>query len=111
MVKKLYLKDVAKDCFFQRHMTMKARYFIGTSGWSYNDWPGNFYPESLPRSQWLDFYVQHFNTVEMNMSFYRFPSLKMVEMWKKKLPPDFLMTMKANREFTHVNRFKSFEGV
>ncbi|RMG11380.1 MAG: DUF72 domain-containing protein, partial [Deltaproteobacteria bacterium] len=44
---------------------------VGTSGWSYEDWPGRFYPEGLPRSEWLAYYAQHFDTVELNASFYR----------------------------------------
>lgn len=80
--------------------------YVGTSGWSYEHWSKRFYPKNLPKTKWLDFYVQNFNTVEMNMSFYRFPTREMIKNWKKKLPKNFLMTVKANREITHIKRFK-----
>jgi uncharacterized protein YecE (DUF72 family) len=81
-------------------------YFIGTSGWSFNHWAGRFYPKDIPRQKWLEFYTENFNTVEMNMSFHRFPSENLIINWKEKLPKKFIMTVKVNREITHVKRFK-----
>ena len=64
-----------------------ARYFIGTSGWHYDDWRGRFYPEKLPKTQWLDFYAHRFPTLELNNSFYRLPSEKAFNNWYDTTPP------------------------
>lgn len=77
---------------------------IGTSGWSYKHWKGRFYPEDLPVSRWLDFFVQHFHTVEVNNSYYRWPSDAAFTSWQERLPDGFLMTIKAPRPLTHYKR-------
>ncbi len=87
-------------------MSNKQNILIGTSGWSYEHWVEKFYPPDLAKREWIIFYAQHFNTVELNMSFYRFPFKNMLQGWKKKLPDTFEMTMKANRQITHRKRFK-----
>lgn len=92
-------------------MPDKAKYFIGTSGWSYEHWIGKFYPRDLAKSDWLKYYAQNFNTVELNMSFYRFPFRNMLQGWRKKLPDGFEMTLKANRLITHQRRFKDVENL
>ncbi|MBD3248443.1 DUF72 domain-containing protein [Candidatus Woesearchaeota archaeon] len=76
-------------------------YLIGTSGWSYEHWIKKFYPEKLKKTEWIRFYSRHFNTAELNMSFYRFPPAKTLKAWYKKLPGDFSMTFKGNRLITH----------
>ncbi len=78
-----------------------AKYLIGTSGWSYEHWIKKFYPKGLKKNQWIKFYSRHFNTVELNMSFYRFPPAKTLNSWYRKLPGDFNMTFKGNRLITH----------
>jgi uncharacterized protein YecE (DUF72 family) len=88
----------------------KSRIFIGTSGWSYEHWIGNFYPANLARNQWLRYYSNYFDTVELNMSFYRYPNLSMLEGWKNKLPENFKMTFKAHRQFTHIQHFRNAQN-
>lgn len=75
--------------------------YIGCSGFHYNDWVGKFYPEKLPKKAWLEYYARHFNTVEINNTFYRMPEEKTILDWKSKTPASFKFTIKANRFFTH----------
>lgn len=77
---------------------------IGTSGWHYKHWKGVFYPEDLKDSDQLPFYVQRFNTVEINNSFYRQPSESTFKKWKEQAPADFLFAVKANRYITHLKK-------
>jgi uncharacterized protein YecE (DUF72 family) len=79
---------------------------IGTSGWHYGHWSGRFYPEDLPKSRWFLHYAQHFETVEINNTFYQLPKPKSVENWHKQAPDNFLYTVKANRYITHIKRLK-----
>lgn len=83
-----------------------ARYLIGTSGWHYDDWRGRFYPEKLPKAQWLEFYAGHFPTVEINNTFYRLPSEKAVDNWNKTVPSGFIFSVKVSRFITHVKKLK-----
>jgi uncharacterized protein YecE (DUF72 family) len=82
-------------------------YFLGCSGWYYNDWAEKFYPEDLAKKKWLQFYSEHFNTVEINNTFYRFPTEKQLENWCNKTPSNFVFTLKANRLITHRKRFQN----
>ncbi|MFQ6069902.1 MAG: DUF72 domain-containing protein [Candidatus Aminicenantales bacterium] len=84
------------------------RLLLGTSGWSYSGWRGIFYPPQLPQREWLSFYAGNFSTVEINMTFYRFPRTEILKGWMEKTPPDFRFTLKANRQITH---FKKIKGV
>ncbi len=78
---------------------------IGCSGWNYNHWRnGVFYPPRLPQREWLDFYAQHFDTVEVNATFYRLPRREAVANWVKQSPPGFLFAVKSSRYLTHVKR-------
>jgi uncharacterized protein YecE (DUF72 family) len=77
---------------------------VGTSGWQYADWRERFYPPRLPQRQWLDWYVQHFDTVEVNSTFYRLPTREVVQRWADSLPDGFCMAIKASRYLTHVKR-------
>ena len=78
---------------------------IGCSGFSYKEWKGNFYPHKLAQSKWFEYYATHFNTLELNVTFYRFPQLKTLENWFAKSPGDFLFAVKAPRLITHYKRF------
>ncbi len=78
---------------------------VGCSGYFYWGWRGLFYPEELPPSGWLDYYARHFKTVELNSSFYRFPTRKTVARWRKQAPAGFVYTIKAPRRITHIERF------
>jgi uncharacterized protein YecE (DUF72 family) len=75
---------------------------IGTSGWSYGHWQDLFYPKDLPSGKWLEFYCQHFDTVELNSSFYHLPKKKTFENWRRRTPLDFLFSVKASRFLTHL---------
>jgi uncharacterized protein YecE (DUF72 family) len=77
---------------------------IGCSGYYYNHWKGIFYPESLPKKDWLIFYSQHFNTVEINNTFYRMPGEKAVQNWFAITPAHFVFAVKGYRYFTHLKR-------
>ncbi len=79
---------------------------IGTSGWSYRHWKGRFYPAALPLKQWLPYYLEHFKTTELNNSFYRWPTDRMFAAWTQKLPPGFLMSVKAARILTHFKKLQ-----
>lgn len=76
-------------------------YYIGCSGWLYNHWQRPFYPDDLPKKDWLPYYASHFQTVEVNSTFYLSPSEKTVRGWYEKTPKDFLFTVKAHRYITH----------
>ncbi len=83
-----------------------TRYYIGTSGWHYEDWRGLFYPEELDRARWLKFYAGHFNSVELNNSFYRLPSEKAFSNWRESTPEDFIFAVKVSRFITHIKRLR-----
>jgi uncharacterized protein YecE (DUF72 family) len=82
---------------------------VGTSGWSYDDWAGAFYPEGLPRSRWFEHYVTRFPTVEVNATFYRLPSEAMVRRWRELAPPGFRFVVKGSRVITHLRRLEGCE--
>jgi len=79
--------------------------YLGCSGWFYNHWIGRFYPEDLHKGKWLEFYSRYFNTVEVNSTFYHFPSKRLLLGWYKRTPKDFVFTLKANRGITHETPF------
>jgi len=75
--------------------------YLGTSGFSYNDWVGNFYPAGMPKAEWLTYYAREFNTCEVNSTFYALPKPSSLEAMDKKTGDDFLFCFKANQEMTH----------
>ncbi|MGD8404278.1 MAG: DUF72 domain-containing protein [Anaerolineales bacterium] len=79
---------------------------IGTSGWHYGHWAGNFYSSDLPKENYLDFYCQHFRTVEINNSFYQLPEVDTLEAWREQVPDDFTFSVKASRYITHMKKLK-----
>ncbi len=79
---------------------------VGTSGWVYRHWRGVFYPEKLPASRWLDFYARHFDTVEINNTFYRLPSAAALAARAAEVPPGFVFAVKASRFLTHMKKLK-----
>jgi len=79
---------------------------IGCSGWNYRDWRGRFYPEGMAAKDWFAFYARHFDTVEINNSFYRLPSPETVDKWRARAPPGFCYAVKANRYLTQTKRLK-----
>ena len=80
--------------------------YVGCSGWNYKDWRGKFYPEKLAQKNWLEFYSQKFNTVEVNNTFYRFPRDSSLLSWKETAPADFNFTLKGSRYVTHMKKLK-----
>ena len=80
--------------------------FLGTSGYSYKHWMGVFYPSDLSQARWLEFYCQHFDTVELNVTFYRLPKQETFEGWYRRTPPQFLFAAKGSRYITHIKRLK-----
>jgi uncharacterized protein YecE (DUF72 family) len=82
-----------------------AKFHVGCSGFYYNHWKPDFYPKDLPKSKWFEFYCEHFNTLELNVTFYRFPKITTFENWYQKTPADFVFAVKAPRLITHYKQF------
>ena len=82
---------------------------IGCSGWNYRQWRELFYPRGLPARRWFAFYAEHFDTVEINNSFYRLPSAETFAKWRDQAPPDFCYAVKANRFLTQAKKLKDCE--
>src|SRR4030042_2283664 len=83
-----------------------GRLFLGTSGYSYKHWKGGFYPPGLPQTRWLEFYCQHFATVELNVTFYRLPTQKTFVNWYEKTPDNFCFAAKGSSFITHIKKLK-----
>lgn len=83
-----------------------ARYWIGTSGYSYKQWKGAFYPEGLPDAEMLRFYGERFATVEINYTFYRSATVRQLQSWAKETPAHFAFALKAPRRITHDLRLR-----
>lgn len=84
----------------------RGRLRIGTSGWVYPHWRERFYPLALAQSRWLDYYAHHFDTVEINRSFYRLPSPEASAAWAAGTPEGFCFAVKASRYLTHMKKLK-----
>lgn len=80
--------------------------YVGTSGYSYKEWKGSFYPKDLPHKQMLRYYGEHFRTVEINNTFYRMPKSAVLETWANDVPADFRFVLKASQRITHIQRLK-----
>src|SRR5258708_507301 len=80
---------------------------IGTSGYSYKEWKGSFYPEDLPASGMLAYYAERFSTVEINNTFYRMPTEALVAGWADGTPESFSFVLKAPQRITHMLRLKN----
>ena len=78
----------------------------GTSGFSYAEWKGSFYPEDLPAAKMLSFYGQHLNSVEINNTFYRLPKKSVLDKWRADVPENFRFVLKASQRITHRKRLK-----
>jgi uncharacterized protein YecE (DUF72 family) len=83
--------------------------WIGTSGYSYPEWRGSFYPEKFPTSQMLAYYAARFPTVEINNTFYRMPNEKLVGEWAAVTPERYQLTLKAPKSITHIARLRDCE--
>jgi uncharacterized protein YecE (DUF72 family) len=90
--------------------TMKCEIRIGTSGYHYRHWQGPFYPAGSSAPAMWNFYLRHFDTVELNNSFYRLPSESALDDWRNSTPSDFRFAMKASRFLTHNKKLKDPES-
>ncbi len=81
--------------------------YIGCSGYNFKEWKNIFYPEHISQDQWLNYYSGHFNTVEINNTFYSFPQEKNLHKWMQETPDNFKFTIKANRYFTHLKKLNT----
>jgi uncharacterized protein YecE (DUF72 family) len=84
--------------------------YVGTSGYSYKEWKGSFYPEKIPAKDMLRYYSERLSTVEINATFYRMPQQSMLENWKQQVPPNFRFSLKAPQRVTHFKRLKETEA-
>jgi uncharacterized protein YecE (DUF72 family) len=82
------------------------KYYIGTSGYHYDDWKEKFYPEDLPKKEWLSYYAERFNTLEVNNTFYNVPEKKTLRNWDEQVPASFRFTLKGSRYVTHMKKLK-----
>ncbi len=82
---------------------------IGCSGWVYRDWRGPVYPEKLPQREWLRRYAGIFDTVEINNTFYRLPTVEAVAGWVEQTPAGFTFAVKASRYLTHIKRLRDLD--
>ncbi len=80
--------------------------FVGTSGYSYKEWKGHFYPDDLPDKEFLQYYGTKLNSVEINNTFYRLPKESVVLAWGEQVPDGFTFSIKASQRITHIKRLK-----
>ncbi len=85
--------------------------YIGCSGFHYKEWKDIFYPEKLPQSKWFQFYGEHFNTLEINTTFYKFPTEKSLGKWYDASSADFKFSVKVPRLITHYKKFTDCESI
>jgi len=84
--------------------------YIGTSGFFYKNWVGDFYPLDVPKYRYFEYYSKFFNSLELNSTFYRFPKLTTMKSWKYKIKNEFKLSIKANRIITHTKRLNCNEN-
>jgi uncharacterized protein YecE (DUF72 family) len=89
--------------------TEMVTWHIGCSGFYYKHWKELFYPKDVPQRLWFEYYCRHFDTLELNVTFYRFPQVSMMTNWYKKSPDDFLFSVKAPRAITHYKKLNGCE--
>lgn len=85
------------------------RAFVGTSGYAYKEWKGEFYPEDLPQERMLEYYGSQLNSVEINNTFYRMPRESVLRDWGEQVDSDFRLVLKASRRITHFKRLRDTE--
>jgi uncharacterized protein YecE (DUF72 family) len=86
---------------------MRGKVYIGTSGWHYKHWLGDFYPEKTPAREMFQLYAKHFNTVEINNTFYHLPTDSTFDSWQNNSPARFLFAVKGSRFITHMKKLKN----
>ncbi len=80
--------------------------WVGTSGYNYPEWKGSFYPEKLPAAKMLPYYAEHFDSVEINYTFYRTPNTRILAGWAAQTPAQFRLTLKAPKRITHIAKLR-----
>ena len=83
--------------------------YVGTSGWQYRHWKLTFYPKEVRQRDWLRYFAERFQTVEVNNSFYNLPEASSFERWREETPDDFVLAVKMSRYLTHLKRLKDPE--
>ena len=86
--------------------TRQGQLRIGTSGYQYNYWKGIFYPCDIPKKRWFAYYASHFDSVEINNTFYRLPQVQTFEAWREQAPQDFCYALKFSRYGSHLKRLQ-----
>jgi uncharacterized protein YecE (DUF72 family) len=84
-----------------------GRFRVGTSGYQYNHWTGVLYPEGLPKREWFEHYAQHFDSVEINNTFYHLPKAATFDAWRERAPNGFCYALKFSRYGTHLKHLKA----
>jgi uncharacterized protein YecE (DUF72 family) len=84
----------------------QMKFWIGTSGFQYAEWKGNFYPEDLPAAKMLAFYAERLSTTEINYTFHRIPATKTIDNWKMQTPEEFRFALKAPQKITHWSKLR-----
>ena len=87
-------------------MRSAGKIHIGTSGWHYSHWRGSFYPDEMAKKEFLGYYADHFQTVEINNSFYQLPKKETLTSWGNIVASGFIFTVKASRYITHMKKLK-----
>ena len=90
-------------------MSQMKNLYVGTSGYSYKEWKGSFYPEKLAAKDMLPYYAERLKAVELNNTFYRLPQRSLVESWRDQVPENFRFSVKASQRITHFKRLKEAE--
>ena len=85
------------------------KYWIGCSGFHYKEWKEVFYPKNIQQTKWFEYYCQHFNTIELNTTFYRFPRPEALQNWYNRSPQDFKFSVKGPRLISHYKMFNDCE--
>src|SRR5438128_360133 len=85
------------------------RFHVGTSGYSYKEWKGSFYPAKFRQEDMLSYYAERFSTVEINNTFYRMPDVSLLESWAQQVPETFRFVLKSPQLITHLKRLKDAE--
>ena len=94
----------------QSELVNTPRILVGTSGFSYAEWRGKFYPPDLSPKKFLSYYAQHFRTTEINNTFYRLPTPALVGNWRDEVPTEFQFTLKVSQIITHRKKLKAVDS-
>ncbi len=94
----------------QQHYTCFVKIHVGTSGFSYKEWKGKFYPDRISPKEMLSFYSRRFDTVEINNTFYRMPREDLLLGWAGQVPDGFIFALKASQVITHIKRLRNIEA-